>query len=198
MIPRRLVRVVPEETTEQVELWWKQAMDLHPGWNFKTLRDPIDSNFFPLTRDLWPTCKSGAQLADLVRTEELYHRGGIYLDSDVEVYKSFRPLIEQQAFAGYDCVDYVPNAVMGFAPHHPALLKVLEGARERHHIGTWDSGVRVTSEVFPAYDDILLLPPGSFYPVFWRTKNLVDWSRVRDDNPWAFCAHHAHHSWSGT
>jgi glycosyl transferase-like sugar-binding protein len=198
VIPQRLIRVVPEKTTDEVELWWKQACALHPMWNHVTYRDPISPRLFPLTRDLWGTCKSGAQLADLVRAEELYHRGGVYIDSDVEVFKSFAPLTLQHAFAGYEEPGSVPNAILGFRPHHPALLHVLRLARERHAIGTYDSGAKVTCEVLPTYDDVLLLPPGAFYPVYWKHKDVADWSRVQEENPWAYCCHHAAHSWEGT
>lgn len=198
MIPHRLIRVVPENTTDEVEKWWAQACALHPDWEHVTLRDPIDPELFPRTYDLWPTCKSGAQLADLVRIEELCRRGGVYIDSDVEVYRSFDPLLVNEGFAAYDCPDFIPNAILGFRPWHPALIDVLAMARERHHIGTWDSGVYVTTEVFRDRADMLLLPPGALYPVFWRHKDLVDWSSVEKENPWAFAVHHAHHSWEGT
>lgn len=196
LIPRRLIRTVPEHTTDEVELWWAGARLLHPDWIHITLRDPIERSRFPLTSHLWDHCESGAQMADLIRLEELYHRGGVYLDSDVEVYKSFDSLLGLRGFAGYDCVDYVPNAIMGFDKHHPALREAILLAIERQAKGTWAAGVGVTTEVFPKHQDIVLLPPGSLYPVFWRLKDAVDWSKVQADNPWAYAAHHAHHSWS--
>jgi glycosyl transferase-like sugar-binding protein len=197
VIPPRLVRTVPEHTTAQVEQWWDQACALHPHWEHVTLRDPIAREHFPLTARYWDRCESGAQMADLIRLEELWWRGGVYIDSDVEVYRSFEPLRRLTAFAGYDCVDYVPNAIMGFEPTHQALDEAIHKALALQSAGTWAAGVGVTTEVFPAHDDVVLFPPGSFYPVFWRLKDSVDWSRVQADNPWAYCAHHAHHSWAG-
>src|SRR6476659_4298396 len=113
MIPKRLVRTVPEHTTDEVEAWWEQAKGLHPGWAFDTWRDPIDPRFFPLTSPYWDGCESGAQLADLVRLEDLLLRGGCYIDSDVECYRPFDPLLSVRGFAAWDCPDYIPNAVMG-------------------------------------------------------------------------------------
>lgn len=197
MIPRRLIRTVPETTTDQVEEFWSDACALHPHWEHVTLRDPVDRSGFPLTAHLWDTCESGAQKADLIRAEELLHRGGLYVDSDVEVYRSFEPLMDLQGFAGWDCKEYVPNAVMGFRPGHPAIKRVVELAVERHHRGTWPAGVGVTSEVLKGRDDVVLFPPGSFYPVFWRDahRGRVKWDRVPIEQPWAYCAHRAHHSW---
>jgi hypothetical protein len=194
-IPKRLIRTVPTETTAEVEVWWDRATRLHPDWDCVTLRDPVDRSLFPISAPYWDDCESGAQLADLIRLEELLHRGGVYIDSDVEVYRPFDPLLLLSGFAGWDCVDYVPNAIMGFEARHPALPQALGRAIARQHQGTWAAGVGVTTQVFRDRDDMVLFPPGAFYPVFWRLKNNVDWSRVQLDNPWAYCVHRAAHSW---
>ncbi len=196
-IPPRLIRTVPTETTDQVEKWWKQACELHPDFEHVTLRDPISRDDFPSTSHLWDSCESGAQLADLVRAEELWRRGGIYADSDVEFYRPLTALLGLSCFAGWDCVEYVPNALMGCEPGHPAMGRIVELAIERHHLGTWPAGVGVTSEVLKGRDDVVLFPPGSFYPIFWRDahKGRTNWAQVPIDQPWAYACHRAHHSW---
>ena len=200
MIPKRLIRVVPEDTSPEVELWWAEAKALHRGWDHVTLRDPLSPKKFPLTSSLWPTCESGAQLADLIRTEELYSRGGVYIDSDVEVYRSFEPLLAVRGFAAWEDERHIPNAVMGFEPGHPALAAVLRLARERHRKGTWEAGVGVTTEVFKGRNDMLVLPPGGFYPYHYSEKDCYGQPHLRAAlralNPWAFCAHHWRHSWA--
>lgn len=195
MIPKRLVRTVPEVTTDETERIWTVARWLHPDWEHVTLRDPVDRSGFPETSHLWDSCESGAQLADLIRAEELWHRGGVYIDSDVEVYRTFDPLTKLDGFAGWDCVDYIPNAIMGFRPGHPAIGLVVKLAVQRHHLGTWPAGVGVTTEVFTGRNDMALFPPGSFYPVFWRDRDRTDWAKVQQTNPWAYCVHYANHSW---
>lgn len=195
MIPKRIIRTVPAETTPETERIWDVACSLHPDWEHVTLRDPVNRDGFPLTSHLWDSCESGAQLADLIRAEELLHRGGIYIDSDVEMYRTFEPLTGLDGFAGWDCVDYIPNAIMGFCPGHPAIAEVVRLAVKRHHLGTWPAGVGVTTEVFKNRDDMALFPPGSFYPVFWKDRDRTDWSTVPASNPWAYCVHYANHSW---
>jgi hypothetical protein len=197
VIPRRLIRVVPEKTTDEVEEWWLGALKLHPGWGHVTRRDPIDPSRFPLTSPHWDKACSGAQLADLVRAEELYQRGGIYLDSDIEVYRSFEPLMNVAGFAGWEDEQHIPNFVMGFQPRHPAIEAVVHGAIEHMSEGTWAGSVGVTTAVFKDRTDMLLLPPQSFAPYHYRIKKFVDTDQVRRDNPWAFCAHHWRHSWAG-
>ena len=49
-------------------------------------------------------------------------------------------------------------------------------------------------------DDMLVLPPGAFYPYHYRDKTFYLSGDMRAalqrDNPWAFCAHHWKHSWA--
>lgn len=196
MIPQLLFRTVPEQTTDQVEQWWKDAIALHPGWRHVTLRDPVDPALFPVTGRLFDRCESGAQLADLIRIEYLYRNGGVYIDSDVEVYRSFEPLRGLSAFAGYENMSYIPNAIMGAHAHHHAVGLAMNFAVANFHLGTWQTGVGSTTKAFSdAHSDVTLFPPGSFYPVYWKDKAFADWSTVRTRQPWAFCAHHAAHSW---
>jgi mannosyltransferase OCH1-like enzyme len=191
---------VPEQTSREAENFWDRACDIHKGWAHVTRRDPLPAKLFPNTSGLWPTCESGAQLADLIRAEELYWAGGVYIDSDVEVWKSFEPLLSTKGFVAYEDRDHIPNAVMGFERRHPAIYRVMELAAQRHNQGTWAAGVGVTTEVFKDRTDMLILPPGAFYPYHYRDKAFY-YSRdmrahLRIASPWAFCAHHWTHSWA--
>lgn len=198
MIPRRLIRTVPEQGDGEQERLWKIARDLHPRWQHVTLRDPIDPAAFPLTSGLWHRCLTGAQLADLVRIEELYHRGGVYIDSDVECYRPFDVLRAVDAFAAWEDRDHIPNAVLGAKPGHPAIGELVKRAVEMMPCDTWDIGVGLTTEVLSARDDVLLLPPGSFYPYHYRQKwrtGTPPRAELVKNNPWAWCAHHWAASW---
>ncbi|MCP1382039.1 glycosyltransferase family 32 protein [Runella salmonicolor] len=57
--------------------------------------------------------KKYAFAADFIRLYALYHYGGIYLDSDVFVYKSFNPLLELPYFIGEDYTHYFEPAIIG-------------------------------------------------------------------------------------
>ncbi len=46
--------------------------------------------------------KKYAFVSDYIRLYALYHEGGIYLDSDIEVLKSFDALLENRAFTGFE------------------------------------------------------------------------------------------------
>lgn len=203
MIPRLLHRVIPATVSRQTQRFWAAARQLHPGWEARTHQDPLTPAEWPITAPVWDRCTSGAQLAGLVRLEALARYGGIYLDSDVEVYRSLDPLRHTCAFAAWEDADTVPDAILGATPNHPAILDCLAlallrirggDANWRTGAGTWATGPGVTTTVLPGRNDILLLPPGAFYPYHWADRD-----RRYDDHrkaqPWCFAAHHWAASW---
>lgn len=194
-IPRILHRTVPVETSAEVEGWWAAFEKLHPGWTLLTHRDPLDPAEWPLTARAWGQCTSGAQLAGLIRLEALYRWGGIYVDSDVQPYRSLEPLLSLRAFAAWEDDKVVPDAVVGAEPEHPAIKACLDLALRRIRKGAWASGPGVTTQVLPRRSDVLLLPPGSFYPVHYRDperdRKMPSWQ----SEPWTFALHHYHGSW---
>lgn len=193
-IPRRLHRSVPLVTSPQVEEWWTAWGQLHPDWELFTWRDPVDKTRFPLTSPHWDRASSGAQLAGLIRLEALYRYGGVYVDSDVEPYRSLEPLLGARAFAAWEDRNVVPDAVIGAEPEHPAILEAIHLAIKRLPDGAWESGPGVTTAIFPNRPDVLLLPPGSFYPYHYKAKKERDRDH-KQEQPWAFAAHHWAGSW---
>jgi len=193
-IPRILHRTVPAVTSKEVEGYWKRFKALHPGWELMTHRDPLEPSAWPLSAPGWDSCSTGAQRAGLIRLEALYRWGGIYVDSDVEPFRSFEPLLGVRAFAGWEDERVIPDAVLGAEPEHPAILACLKLALKLLDQGAWASGPGVTTRLLRNRPDVLLLPPGSFYPYHYTEKG-----RRHEDhkqtNPWAFAAHHWAGSW---
>lgn len=194
MIPRILFRTVPTETSAEVEQFWKIAESLHPFWDLRTYRDPLDPAEWPRTSKHWADCANGAQLAGLIRLEALIRHGGIYIDSDFECYRPFDPLVGVKAFAGWEDPNTVPDAVLGAEENHPAIKACLRQAIHQLRNGAWESGPGVTTRILPGREDVLLLPPGSLYPYHYTERE-----RRHEDhqaaNPWAFGAHHWAGSW---
>lgn len=199
MIPRRFIRSVPEVTSPEVEGWWDSFQDIHPaadGWEFETWRDPIPEREFPITSGLWGRCSSGAQKAGLIRLEALWTWGGIWVDSDVEPYRSFTSLLALPAFAAWEDRKCVPDAVMGAEAGHAAIGECLSRAMRSVEAGegAWQSGPGVTTAVLPGWEDVLLLPPGAFYTVHYTEKEKLPRAQQLA-GPWAFGQHWWHGSW---
>ena len=70
--------------------------------------------------------KKYAFAADYIRLYALYNYGGIYLDSDVEVYKSFDDLLQLPYFIGEDFVHCFEPAIIGAEPHQEWIKVVLD------------------------------------------------------------------------
>lgn len=196
-IPRILHRVVPAVTEARVEQWWARFEDLHAGWTLMTHRDPLVPTEWPLTSPYWDRVDSGAQLADLVRLEALLRWGGVYVDSDVEPFRSFEPLLLTPMFAAWEDHRCVPNAVMGAIPGHPAVRACLELAIARLGTGTWNAGPGVLTDLLPSRDDVLLLGPEAFYPVHYRDplRAALMTGFNQAEHPWTFALHWYAGSW---
>ena len=196
LIPKILHRTVPAGTSDQVERWWDHFQQLHPGWEFRTYREPLDPAAWPLTGDLFDRCANGAQKAGLIRLEALVRFGGVYVDSDCEPFRSFDPLLSSQAFAAWEDETTIPDAVIGSTPGHDAFVAILAEARRVIESGgdAWQSGPGLTTKHLQDRSDVLLLPPGAFYPYHYLQKGeRKGVSKVL--TPWAFCAHHWAGSW---
>lgn len=173
MIPKILHRVVPVVTTPLVEDYWREFRAMHPTWLLQTWRDPIDPSEFPILGHLFPACRTGAGLADLIRLEVLWHQGGVYVDSDCEPVRPLDPLLSHGFFIGQEQLGVCTNAVMGAEPEHPAtrayMDEVLRATPEAFRVERPDvvSGPVAASKALWLRPDVELLPPATFYPEPW-------------------------------
>src|SRR5215468_817413 len=104
------------------------ARRLHPGWEIKIWTDPEPGKEpdFRLKR-YWSRTNSGAQLADLLRLEILFWHGGVYLDSDLRLFRTLDQLVETYDFFiasedGYS----LTNAVIGACKGSPVLERLID------------------------------------------------------------------------
>lgn len=76
-------------------------------WNEKN----FDINKFPYTAEAYALRKF-AFVSDFVRLYALYHEGGIYMDTDVEVLKPLDRFLHHPAFSGFEGGGRVPTGIM--------------------------------------------------------------------------------------
>ncbi len=89
---------------------WHQYLPDYEIWLWDTKRFDVNSSKW--TKEAFET-KKYAFAADYIRLYALYHYGGIYLDSDVIVYKSFDDLLDLPYFIGEDYVHCFEPAIIG-------------------------------------------------------------------------------------
>lgn len=168
---------------------------------------PVNPNSFPLTRDHWHRAPNGAIMSDIMRAEFLYHFGGVYIDSDVTVFKPFDQLLALNAFAAYEPMGdkHIGNAVMGFSPNNDILREYIEQATSKFHLKnrTYSLGVHLFSKIAMEHHEknpksITLLPPDAFYPYGFSSRDrYAPWTEAHKnipvEKPWVMAAHH----WAG-
>jgi len=196
VIPPILIRTVPQVTEPVVEEWWSETVALHPDWECVTYRDPLPPDEWPITSRHWRRCTSGAQMAGLIRLEALWHRGGIYLDSDIQVLKPLDPLLATHLVAARQDSRTVPDAMIGSVRHHPAIAACIKWAIRLLPFGAAASGPHVTTMMFTEYPGITILPPESFFPYLWN-EDIPPIDALRA-SPGVYGVHHWAGSWVQT
>jgi mannosyltransferase OCH1-like enzyme len=131
-----------------------------------------------------------ARVADYVRLDALHRHGGIYLDTDVKVLKSFDPLLTHGFFVGFCKSDtgeeslLANNAVIGSIPGHWLLSSALEELKCAYHgVERRDCStgpILITSLLKQAgiigggssasSSDVFVAPKEYFYPYSWHEE----------------------------
>lgn len=96
----------------------------------------FDVNSIPYTSEAYSRQKF-AFVSDYARYWILYHYGGIYFDTDVEVVRSFSDIIEEGAFMGREAGTVgkvAPGLGLGIEPWHPIIAKILDSYSTIHFI----------------------------------------------------------------
>lgn len=117
---------------------WKKHLPDYEIWLWDTNRFDINSTIW--TKQAFDA-KKYAFAADYIRLYALYNYGGIYLDSDVIVYKSFNELLELPYFIGHDQIGAFEAAIIGAEKGTQWIKDVLDRYDGRHFIkedGSYD------------------------------------------------------------
>lgn len=128
----------PEQIKKCIESWSKHLPEYElRHWDAEELR----RNAFPSWVYEAAEAHKYAFAADYIRLYALYNHGGIYLDADVQVLRSFNDLLLREAFIGKEMSGDLEPAVMGSVPHMPWLKSCLQYYWGRSFIkddGTFD------------------------------------------------------------
>jgi len=86
--------------------------------------------------------KKYAFVSDYVRLYALYHHGGVYMDTDVEVIKPLDKFLNHEAFSGFEDQTFLQSGTMGAAKQHPWIKELLQYYDNRsflHEDGSYDT-----------------------------------------------------------
>ena len=112
----------PEDVKKCMKSWKKYLPDY-------TLMEWNESNFdidkLKYTKEAYAAGKY-AFVSDVARIEALYQYGGFYMDTDVEVLKSFNPFLDARCILGMEEKEYVATSFMAFEKKHSLVKQFLD------------------------------------------------------------------------
>jgi len=126
LIPRKIHQIWLGDVPSKVIDFSRTIIDLHPNWEYKLWGyDDINKLNIKNTELFNSTTNRGAQ-SDILRYEILFNEGGIYLDTDFYMVKTFESLLHLEFFSGNGANDpEVFNGLFGCIPNHPILENII-------------------------------------------------------------------------
>lgn len=128
-----------------------------PDWEIKEWNeDNFDLDFCKFTRQSYDK-KQYAFTSDVVRLFALYTEGGIYLDTDVYMYKSLEEFTTEEGFTGFEDVKYPATATMGAERFNPVIKLMLDAykIREFYTYPVWTDYIKFEETSTCIYSNIL-------------------------------------------
>lgn len=116
-------KTIPPFLQECISTWREKCPDYEIiEWN----EDNYDVTKFRYMKDAYENGKYGF-VTDLARLDILYNQGGIYMDTDVTLYKSLDELLYQDAFVGVEKWGNInTGGGCGAVRQHPMIKELLE------------------------------------------------------------------------
>ena len=184
------------ELVEQCIASWHRFM---PDWAYM---EWSEDNFAIASAPLYVRqayeARKYAFVSDYVRLWALEQYGGVYLDVDFEVYKSFEPLLDcpQKAFVGKEGSKHQPPmlGVMASEPHSRWITTMLHTYDKREFVMSDGSYDMTTNVAYFAAAGVHKEEWVKIYPVTYFCPILTTGEDVRNEN--TYCEHKGLHSWS--
>jgi mannosyltransferase OCH1-like enzyme len=183
-----------------LDTWTRQFPDFEiKEWN--EINSPLESDYCQATiaKRAW------SRLSNYVRMYALYAEGGIYFDTDVEVVKSFTPLMTHSFFLGFQQkekqIDWVNTAVQGgVAGHWFPKLCMDETEARFAKTGEFHRSPTIITKLLEQrglrqyglqdIDEVTIYPSEYFYPFPWFGTFSPDC--VTENT---YCIHHWEATW---
>ncbi len=192
----------PEKVQKNIKTWRFHMPDYElKEWNEDNFKIGSACDF---VKEAY-AAKKWAFVSDYVRLMALYEYGGIYLDTDVEVFKSFDDLLDHHMALCFESKDYIATSTILCEKGNPFIRRFMHWYDRRSFIRKDGSlklnmtNVRILTKLLKKdglacngkeqkVGDILILPqkyfsPNNFLNVFGKYHSVN------------YCYHHADASW---
>jgi mannosyltransferase OCH1-like enzyme len=203
MIPKIIHRVHLGPPQEFAEKCWESSKIYNPDWEHVT-HSSADEGGWEMVGKYLDMSPAFAYKSDLIRLELLYKYGGIYIDTDVEVIKSFNHFSEYNCpFAAWESQYVIGSAVIGAPKNSPDVLDLIAYCIGSIELESKDGKIEygghlrmfspsVLTKLWKMNSEVVLLDPQYFYPYHWEEKHRS--SEDFSGNPYTYAVHH----WSGS
>lgn len=191
----------PEIVKRCIDSWHSNLPDYEvKEWNEQN----FDIHCNPYVKGAYES-KKFAFVSDYVRVHVLYHFGGIYLDTDVEVFKTFDDLLHHDSFWGFEQENYIATSTIGATKGNPLIKLFLDSYQEKDFIkedGSFDdlTNVAVITGILETkglekngqLQEIEKL--GTFYPqTYFSPYDYINCRKLITEN--TYTIHYFHKSW---
>ncbi len=123
-------RAKPEIVNKCINSWKKYLLDYEIiEWN----EDRFDVNCNSYVKQAYESNKF-AFVSDFVRVHALYNFGGIYLDTDVEIFKPFDNLLHHQSFWGFEQENFIATSTIGAVKGNKLIKIFLDSYSSKNFI----------------------------------------------------------------
>ncbi len=192
---------MPELAIACIESWHK----FMPDYEYKLwTEDNFDINCNAYVKEAYEA-KKYAFVSDYVRLHALYTVGGVYMDTDVEVYKSYDDLLGLSGFIGYEGTKHCPvgTGTIASIPGGEWVKEQLDVYNDIHFIlpdGSYDlttNPVRITNKMrqngFLQNGEEQVYKDMHVFPVEYFCPRQTTGEFIKTEN--TYCDHHYMGSW---
>jgi mannosyltransferase OCH1-like enzyme len=209
MIPRKIHYIwLGSKISSEVELCitsWKKYLINYEFilWDETNIPQEIYFVNYMISKKKW------AFASDYLRFHILYHYGGIYLDTDMVLFKSLDSFLDHDCFLGLESSSYVSGGIIGSIPFHPYMKYCLD----QYSIFNTETGcdkfldqiviipkiltsyfknVIVLTENYVEMNDVAIYKQSYFYPIPFDERDNVRHFKPEKDS---FALHLWNASW---
>lgn len=208
-IPKRIHQIwLGGRLPARYRTWAESWKDVNPGWEYLLWDDKSVRNFGLRNEKAYQRSSNLGAKSDIARYEILERLGGVYADTDFECLRPLDDLARRCSFFAGVVFGYFPqiaNGLMGSAPRHPLLRRVIEGLEKP--VTTRDGMATIsqtgadylTACFFERARDLppsdVIFPSTYFYPLpnFVQVENGT--AKQRYAREWSLAIHYWETSW---
>lgn len=184
----------PKTVQRCIATWHKHL----PDYEFRLWNEENSPMDHPFVRSAYAT-KKYAFVADYVRFWALYNYGGIYLDTDMYVIRSFDDLLDCEFFCGWETSEdnHFGACALGAcalgACARDVLAKYDTLIFDSQHLDQFIIPHVITPIILKYREDVVIYPYDYFYPLPYNERFV--WNKLKFNTPNTYAVHLWDISW---